>query len=268
MQLQVKVVEYTDAFQNPDKVYILKRGELKIGRSEEGQIVLPDNSHQVSRAHCSIKVNAGKFFLTDLNSVNGTVLNGKHLPPNQPAPLKLGDTVQLGPYALQINIVRTAKPFKKAEVVPVKVEKPDIEEPEEKPKGKIKISKNWGKGEAPVFQHENMPQDSPMRLDETQDSGSALRKKIRLGNPITSDQPEVNRASHGFTDGNLVSETLLDGMTHVAKKLGVNSDVFDLDPMLSSKQKIDKLLENEQASCMQIKLAFAEILSRLDENRN
>ena len=50
----------------------------------------------VSREHATIQATGEGFVLIDLNSTNGTLLNGYRLPPNQPYPLSSGDEVRFG----------------------------------------------------------------------------------------------------------------------------------------------------------------------------
>ncbi|MCB0046388.1 MAG: FHA domain-containing protein [Caldilineaceae bacterium] len=64
---------------------------LLIGRSEECTISLPDR--QVSRVHARIAWNGDEYMLEDLDSKNGTHLNGQDI--RQPSPLHDGDEIQI-----------------------------------------------------------------------------------------------------------------------------------------------------------------------------
>jgi len=67
-----------------------------IGRSPaKCQIVLDPQYHQVSGAHCRVEFQDGFVSVTDLNSTNGTYLNGTRLPANQPFTVRSGDSVYL-----------------------------------------------------------------------------------------------------------------------------------------------------------------------------
>lgn len=50
----------------------------------------------VSRIHCKIYAEEENYFITDLNSTNGTILNGEVLVPNNKNQLHLGDEIQIG----------------------------------------------------------------------------------------------------------------------------------------------------------------------------
>ena len=50
----------------------------------------------VSRRHLRIGLDAGSLFAEDLNSLNGTLLDGLELSPFRPAPLAIGQVLILG----------------------------------------------------------------------------------------------------------------------------------------------------------------------------
>jgi pSer/pThr/pTyr-binding forkhead associated (FHA) protein len=108
----------------------IKGKVIKIGRSEDNHIVC---AHQtVNRYHAELFVDAdGNVFLTDLNSMNGSFVNGKRV--NEPLLLKEGDVLKIAENIL-IDWQRVLP--KKQEQQPVK-EKPTIEQ---KPKEPIKQS--------------------------------------------------------------------------------------------------------------------------------
>ncbi|MDB4994123.1 MAG: domain/GGDEF domain protein, partial [Myxococcaceae bacterium] len=72
-------------------VHRLPAGETVLGRSLEAAIRLADEG--VSRRHARIVVDVGRVFLQDLDSANGTFLNGE---PCNVALIKDGDRIQLG----------------------------------------------------------------------------------------------------------------------------------------------------------------------------
>lgn len=91
------------------------RDEFTLGRSAEGQPILPDidlapfraYENGVSRLHASIRIEGKQILATDLGSVNGTRLNGQKIPPHKPCPLNHGDILTLGKLKLQILIRRS-----------------------------------------------------------------------------------------------------------------------------------------------------------------
>ena len=70
---------------------------LVIGR--EGDLVIADP--EISRRHCVIRVVDGTLVLDDLQSLNGTWVNGKRI--EFPTLLAPGDTVGLGTSAIEVT---------------------------------------------------------------------------------------------------------------------------------------------------------------------
>lgn len=69
--------------------------DISIGRSSENVVSLPGSTKGVSRKHCRIAYDNGVWKLTDLNSSNGTYINGRRLKPGAVYSLKPGDVIQL-----------------------------------------------------------------------------------------------------------------------------------------------------------------------------
>lgn len=97
-RLLVRIRDYADA------VILQPRKELILGRSDE---VTDHSPHLdlaaygaaekgVSRRHAAIRQGEDTLTLIDLNSTNGTYLNGQRLLPNQPRVLRDGDEIRLG----------------------------------------------------------------------------------------------------------------------------------------------------------------------------
>ena len=67
--------------------WILDKDELVLGRDDSCDIVIPQR--QISRQHLVFRrMNEGKFYLEDLESKNGTWLNGNRV---EDVPMKLSD---------------------------------------------------------------------------------------------------------------------------------------------------------------------------------
>src|SRR4051794_10308952 len=62
-----------------------------IGRARECHLVV-DHS-QVSRLHARLELEHEQIAITDLNSTNGTFVNGERLPPGLPRKLRAGDKI-------------------------------------------------------------------------------------------------------------------------------------------------------------------------------
>jgi len=89
----------------------LKEGRNTVGRSLENDVPLHDKS--VSRQHLRIVARAGRYFLTDLESKNGTFFSGKYLPPDTEIEVKQGVPIAIGMTVIAIGeaSMSVTKPF-------------------------------------------------------------------------------------------------------------------------------------------------------------
>jgi pSer/pThr/pTyr-binding forkhead associated (FHA) protein len=67
---------------------------VTIGQSAVNEVVLADDS--ISRRHARLEYEAGSWHVTDLDSTNGTYLNGTRVPPNVATPLPYGANIRFG----------------------------------------------------------------------------------------------------------------------------------------------------------------------------
>lgn len=89
--------------QGPDagRKFPLNAECLIIGRQFDSTICL--SGRAVSRHHAQILARHGNFFIEDLDSSNGTFLNGKRIPARLPQPFGERDTLQIGPYLFAVR---------------------------------------------------------------------------------------------------------------------------------------------------------------------
>jgi len=88
------------------------RTEFTLGRSAEGQPIVPDvdlsphnaYANGVSRLHAVLKLIQEQIVIVDLGSSNGTYLNGNRLLPYVETPVAHGDIVYLGKLKMQVLI--------------------------------------------------------------------------------------------------------------------------------------------------------------------
>jgi predicted component of type VI protein secretion system len=78
---------------------------LRIGRAHENDWVVADPTCQVSKRHCAISHQAGRFVLSDL-STNGVFVDDEALPVGRDAmrPLTNGQKLQIGIYRFAVDI--------------------------------------------------------------------------------------------------------------------------------------------------------------------
>ncbi|MEL7674532.1 MAG: FHA domain-containing protein, partial [Chloroflexota bacterium] len=78
----------------PIESYPLEKAATAIGRSTGNDIVLDTTA--ISRYHITFSVKDQKVFLEDLQSVNGTYVDGMRIAPNDPLLLRGGEEIQIG----------------------------------------------------------------------------------------------------------------------------------------------------------------------------
>jgi hypothetical protein len=81
------------------QLYPITRRGLVIGRATAADIVLSNNL--VSRQHCSVRRERNRLFISDLQSQQGTFVNGVRLPPGE-HPLEPGDRIEVGQIELLV----------------------------------------------------------------------------------------------------------------------------------------------------------------------
>ncbi|MEO0097956.1 MAG: FHA domain-containing protein [candidate division WOR-3 bacterium] len=81
-----------------EKIIHLTKNIINIGRAPDNDIVL--NYPQISRYHCRIIKKDEEIIIYDLNSTNGTFVNGRRI---KEARLKIGDRINLGSYAFWLE---------------------------------------------------------------------------------------------------------------------------------------------------------------------
>lgn len=91
-------------------VSLIGRDNFTLGREVEGQAVIPDvdldkyeaYDHGVSRIHAELRLSPEGLQVIDLDSVNGTLINGEEIESQDPHPIHHGDILQLGRLRLQL----------------------------------------------------------------------------------------------------------------------------------------------------------------------
>jgi adenylate cyclase len=79
------------------RTFVLTYGETTVGRGPEARILLDDEPPFVSRVHCVFRATASGVTVTDLDSTNGILVNGKK---TKDAVLGNHDAVQIGSFTL------------------------------------------------------------------------------------------------------------------------------------------------------------------------
>jgi len=90
--------------QGPDlgRSFPVQRAAVMLGRQQDSDICL--NGRAVSRHHARITRDNGAFLVEDLDSSNGTYINGQRLTPHSPTALTERDALQIGPYVFALRL--------------------------------------------------------------------------------------------------------------------------------------------------------------------
>ena len=115
-----------------DETIALPVGSSIIGRQRGTDIHLP--SPMISRRHAQLDVTDSGCTVTDLDSANGTILNGEPLVGNVPMSLEHGAVLDIGPFKLTYEQIPIARP----EPAPSKPRPKRKPEPEPEPEPPVK----------------------------------------------------------------------------------------------------------------------------------
>lgn len=81
---------------------------VNIGKGSQNEVVIPDDS--VSTLHARLDYEDGRWRITDLDSTNGTFVEGVRLAPGVPTPLFYGHSARFGGVRMQFREVHDADP--------------------------------------------------------------------------------------------------------------------------------------------------------------
>lgn len=80
--------------------------ELKVGRVQGNDLVLPKGN--VSKHHAKLLFKDGRFIVSDLNSTNGTYVNGRKIA--QATIVREGDKVYVGDFVIRLELQQQQQP--------------------------------------------------------------------------------------------------------------------------------------------------------------
>jgi len=89
------------AGETPVEILDVENGTLSFGRDTENAVVIDSDS--VSRVHATVFEAQGSWLLRDLDSTNGTLVNGIRVQPGQLRLLRSGDLIQLANFPLRFS---------------------------------------------------------------------------------------------------------------------------------------------------------------------
>jgi hypothetical protein len=100
----------------------LTQRDFRIGRAPENDLVLPDPTKGVSRMHAELRFENGQYVIIDLNSQNGTWVDGNRV---QRAEIAPNAEIEVGPYRLKIR-APAARPMVDTQIVEAPRPTPEV----------------------------------------------------------------------------------------------------------------------------------------------
>lgn len=101
MESRSKAILEFKSDENDESTFLVDQEDVLIGRDSECDITLDDP--QVSRFHASLRHEDREFWLLDMDSTNGTIVDGDPIPPNQRYDLEDGQTFSIGSYIFSLH---------------------------------------------------------------------------------------------------------------------------------------------------------------------
>ena len=90
------------AIDSSNKVeFVINKNDFSIGKKDTNDGIVGFNK-MISRTHCKITNRNGLYAVTDLQSANGTFVNGAKLEAGRPYPIKNGDIIRLANIDFQV----------------------------------------------------------------------------------------------------------------------------------------------------------------------
>src|ERR1043166_1973911 len=91
----------------------LGKDVVTLGRLPANTIVIDDS--KTSGRHAEVWPDGAGYMLVDVGSMNGTLLNGQPLRPQEPVPLHAGDVITIGLAQITVELASTAGTYEPTE---------------------------------------------------------------------------------------------------------------------------------------------------------
>lgn len=151
----------------PLNTYVLDEPVITVGRLPENTISIANMG--VSRRHLRIEEDFDrKYILTDLNSLNGTMINGKRV---KKVPLHTGDKITIGKFTIiyeEISSVTGAAPEKNISAPVVVPSDIPVQEADDKRSGTRTARKPSEEPPPPSEEEEEVPQGHTQKVQVTE----------------------------------------------------------------------------------------------------
>ena len=85
------------------RAYLFHQDVTTIGRTNGNDLII--SGRTVSRRHARFWFDTNRWYIADMQSANGTLVNNMRIQPNQAVPLNDGDIINFGDEIVTFNIV-------------------------------------------------------------------------------------------------------------------------------------------------------------------
>jgi FHA domain-containing protein len=101
--IKIAVVSYNNETPTAPLAALFGAEAKTLGRSEDNFLVLPDATHNVSRAQAKVWSDAGKHCLINLSQANPIFINGQEIEAEREYAIQVDDQIQIGLYQMRVE---------------------------------------------------------------------------------------------------------------------------------------------------------------------
>lgn len=213
VQLAVRSCWAPDTEGEEGAVYEFDQSRIVIGRGRGADVRLPHRA--VSVRHATIEASGTRYSITDHGTTNGTLVGGARVVPGRPKPLRDGDRIEVGGFALEfkcgVPVVRATSTEGTASLAR-RLVRVSLEDPTSVERPFVTVLN--GPGEGHVVELPDPParlvigrgDDAFLRLDDADASREHAELEVGLDGVWLRDQQSKNGVHVG---GRKVAERLL-----------------------------------------------------------
>jgi len=219
---------FTSGKYSGGEFFIRDGQKLSIGRDISSDVAIVDS--KVSRNHASIISRAGRVFVEDHNSTNGTFVNGERILPASQVEIFNGDNIAIGDSAIAVGESDQAKEQAVSDRSFSKEDTPSG-------KGAVSNTQNTGKIHQPDKDEEPMTLDSLIQEAPVANKISVAKVALKKGGPATTAKT-VPDSALASSKGSLSAIDPVDLLKLLAQSSSVGYLIVDITSPFQEKIEI------------------------------